>query len=69
MLNLLYPPEMEDSGDAPASVSSSLSLQRLDLPELVPELDNLSEIFCPLLNSEVVCRVLSEAIEESYSSC
>lgn len=60
---------MEDSGDAPASVSSSLSLQRLDLPELVPELVNLSEISCPLLNSEGVCRVLSEAIDESDSSC
>ena len=66
----LYIPDSEDSGDVPAPVSSlSLHMRWLDLLELVPEPVGLSAAWCSLLDTEGVCKVLSEATDNSDSSC
>lgn len=66
----IYIPDSEDSGDVPAPISClSLQMTLLDLPELVPEPVDRSAVRCPLLDQEGVCWDVSEATDDSESSC
>lgn len=61
-----YIPDSEDSGDVPAPVSSlSLHMRWLFVPEPV----GFSAVCCPLLHTEGVCKVTSEAKHDSDSPC